>query len=130
PSRSAAPPRARRWLPAAALCLLLVLSACRSAPVTPAASAATPVPATRGIVVAAHPLAVDAGTAVLRRGGSAIDAAVAVQEMLGLVEPQSSGLGGGTMILVYDASSGEVSSYVGREAAPSLATPQLLDDEA
>lgn len=130
PSRSAAPPRARRWLPAAALCLLLVLSACRSAPVTPAASAATPVPTTRGIVVAAHPLAVDAGTAVLRRGGSAIDAAVAVQAMLGLVEPQSSGLGGGAMILVYDASSGEVSSYVGREAAPALATPQLLDDEA
>src|SRR5690606_11636235 len=85
-------------------------------------------PASPGIVVAAHPLAVDAGTAVLRRGGSAIDAAVAVQAMLGLVEPQSSGLGGGAIILAYDAASGEVTSYVGREAAPALATPALLDD--
>lgn len=124
PGRCAVPLHARHWLPAAALCLLLALPACRS---TPAATGA-PVPATRGIVVAAHPLAVDAGTAVLSRGGSAIDAAVAVQAMLGLVEPQSSGLGGGAMILVYDAASGEVSSYVGRETAPSLATPQLLDD--
>jgi gamma-glutamyltranspeptidase/glutathione hydrolase len=79
-------------------------------------------------VVAAHPLAVDAGTAVLRRGGSAMDAAVAVQMMLGLVEPQSSGIGGGAIIMAYDAASGEVTSYVGREAAPALATPRLLDD--
>src|SRR3546814_20759718 len=80
------------------------------------------------VVVAAHPLAVDAGTAVLRRGGSAIDAAVAVQAMLGLVEPQSSGLGGGAFIMAYDADSGEVTSYVGRETAPALAPPALLDD--
>src|SRR3546814_11019583 len=48
--------------------------------------------------------------------------------MLGLVEPQSSGLGGGAFIMAYDADSGEVTSYVGRETAPALATPALLDD--
>src|SRR5690606_38240856 len=98
--RRAASSRAQRWVSSTVLCMLLVLPACRStspAPVVAPASAS----ATSGIVVAAHPLAVDAGTAVLRRGGSAIDAAVAVQAMLGLVEPQSSGLGGGAMILVY-----------------------------
>src|SRR3546814_11564483 len=48
--------------------------------------------------------------------------------MLGLVEPQSSGLGGGAFIMAYDADSGVVTSYVGRETAPALATPALLDD--
>src|SRR3546814_15073239 len=48
--------------------------------------------------------------------------------MLGLVESQSSGLGGGAFIMAYDADSGEVTSYVGRETAPALATPALLDD--
>lgn len=109
--------------------LLLALSACAtSEPAprsTPDANKAT---ATDAVVVAAHPLAVDAGIAVLRRGGSAIDAAVAVQAMLGLVEPQSSGLGGGAIILAYDAATGSVTSYVGRESAPALATPRLLDD--
>src|SRR3546814_17908506 len=95
-----------------------------SAPAPDRASRTT----TEAVVVAAHPLAVDAGTAGLRRGGSAIDAAVAVQAMLGLVEPQSSGLGGGAFIMAYDADSGEVTSYVGRETAPALATPALLDD--
>ncbi|MFC3716488.1 gamma-glutamyltransferase [Luteimonas soli] len=102
--------------------VLVVLSACATGGHVP-----TPAP-DEAVVVAAHPLAVDAGTAVLRRGGSAIDAAVAVQAMLGLVEPQSSGLGGGAFIMVYDADSGEVTSYVGRERAPALATPALLDD--
>ena len=110
--------------------LLLVLGACatgeRAAMPAPAPVVATPV--SEAVVVAAHPLAVDAGTAVLRRGGSAIDAAVAVQAMLGLVEPQSSGLGGGAIIMVYDAATGSVTSYVGRESAPALATPGLLDD--
>src|SRR5690606_23637719 len=111
--RRAASSRAQRWVSSTVLCMLLVLPACRStspAPVVAPASATATATATSGIVVAAHPLAVDAGTAVLRRGGSAIDAAVAVQAMLGLVEPQSSGLGGGAMILVYDAASGEVTS--------------------
>ncbi|HEY9541334.1 MAG TPA: gamma-glutamyltransferase family protein [Luteimonas sp.] len=109
--------------------LLVALTACAtgwqvSTPAPDHAARTT----TDAVVVAAHPLAVDAGTAVLRRGGSAIDAAVAVQAMLGLVEPQSSGLGGGAFIMAYDADSGEVTSYVGRETAPALATPALLDD--
>ncbi|MGY0559068.1 gamma-glutamyltransferase family protein [Lysobacter sp. A421] len=84
---------------------------------------------TAGVVVAAHPLAVDAGTAVLRRGGTAMDAAVAVQMMLGLVEPQSSGIGGGAIIMAYDARSQAVTSYIGREAAPALADGTLFEDE-
>ncbi|WP_414531010.1 gamma-glutamyltransferase, partial [Nodularia chucula] len=55
------------------------------------------------LVAAANPLAAEAGMAVLRRGGSAVDAAVAVQAVLGLVEPQSSGLGGGAFLMAYDA---------------------------
>jgi gamma-glutamyltranspeptidase/glutathione hydrolase len=64
--------------------------------------------------------------AVLRRGGSAVDAAVAIQAVLGLVEPQSSGLGGGAFLMAYDAGSGEVTAYDGRETAPASATPQLF----
>lgn len=82
---------------------------------------------TAGIVVAAHPLAVDAGNVVLQRGGTAMDAAVAVQMMLGLVEPQSSGIGGGAIIMAYDARSRAVSTYLGREAAPADATPALFN---
>ncbi|MGO3127062.1 MAG: gamma-glutamyltransferase family protein [Luteimonas sp.] len=80
-------------------------------------------------MAAAHPLAVDAGLAVLRRGGSAADAAIAVQAMLGLVEPQSSGLGGGAIVMTYDAASGEVAAHIGRETAPATASPAMLRDE-
>ena len=59
--------------------------------------------ATREMVVAAHPLAVDAGLNILERGGTAIDAMVAVQMVLNLVEPQSSGIGGGAFLLYHDA---------------------------
>src|SRR6476661_2029813 len=55
------------------------------------------------MVAAANPLATDAGDAILRRGGTAIDAAIAVQMVLNLVEPQSSGIGGGAFMLVHDA---------------------------
>ncbi len=78
--------------------------------------------APRFAVVAAHPLATRAGCAVLAAGGSAADAAVAVQAVLGLVEPQSSGLGGGAFALHFDAATGVVTSYDGREAAPAAAT--------
>jgi len=64
--------------------------------------------------------------AVLRRGGSAVDAAVAVQAVLGLVEPQSSGLGGGAFLMHYDAATGHVTAYDGRETAPASATPELF----
>ena len=81
-----------------------------------------------GGVAAANPLAVEAGLEVLRAGGTAADAAVAVQAMLGLVEPQSSGVGGGGFLLYYDAASHKVSAYDGRETAPKAATPAFFLD--
>ena len=82
------------------------------------------------IVVAANPLAAQAGLHVLQQGGSAADAAVAVQVVLGLVEPQSSGLGGGAFISYYDGRTHKISAYNGRETAPAGATDRLfLDDQ-
>ena len=78
------------------------------------------------MVAAANPLAVEAGLKVLHAGGSAVDAAVAVQATLGLVEPQSSGLGGGAFMLYYDGRTHRVSAYNGRETAPSGATADML----
>ncbi|GAA0646335.1 gamma-glutamyltransferase [Brevundimonas lenta] len=84
-------------------------------------------PQARGpFVAAANPYAVEAGMRVLLEGGSAVDAAVAVQAVLGLVEPQSSGLGGGAFMMLYDASTGDVTSFDGRETAPAAATPELF----
>lgn len=90
------------------------------------AAASTPAYTPRGMVAAANPLAVEAGLRVLRDGGTAVDAAVAVQAVLGLVEPQSSGLGGGAFLVFYDARTGKVTAYDGRETAPQAATPQLF----
>jgi gamma-glutamyltranspeptidase/glutathione hydrolase len=78
------------------------------------------------MVVTANPLASQAGCAVLKKGGSAVDAAVAVQAVLGLVEPQSSGLGGGAFMLHYNAKTKTVQSYDGREQAPAAATSDYL----
>ena len=80
-------------------------------------------------VAAANPLAVEAGLEVLAAGGTAADAAVAVQAMLGLVEPQSSGIGGGAFLLYYDAAAKRITAYDGREAAPVAATASLFFDE-
>lgn len=122
----------------AAPLLSLVLAACQTAAPAPTASApadaAAPVaaaaPRARGpFVAAANPLAVEAGMAVLRRGGSAADAAVAIQAVLGLVEPQSSGLGGGAFLMHYDAETGAITAYDGRETAPSAATPELFYED-
>jgi len=85
-----------------------------------------PVHATRQMVVAANPLAAQAGLDVLNAGGTAADAMVAVQTVLGLVEPQSSGLGGGAFLTWYDAKSGTVTTFDGRETAPTAATPELF----
>ncbi|MEM7471561.1 MAG: gamma-glutamyltransferase [Pseudomonadota bacterium] len=93
-----------------------------------AKSAGTPVEAKDWMVAAANPLAVQAGAKVLRAGGSAADAMVAVQAVLGLVEPQSSGLGGGAFLVWYDAGTGEVTTLDGRETAPLAATPRLFQD--
>ncbi len=78
------------------------------------------------MVVTANPLATQAGCNVLAAGGTAVDAAVAVQAVLGLVEPQSSGLGGGAFMLHYNASTKQVQSYDGRETAPAAATEDYL----
>jgi gamma-glutamyltranspeptidase/glutathione hydrolase len=77
-------------------------------------------------VIAANPLAADAGVAVLKRGGSAADAAVAVQAMLSLVEPQSSGVGGGAFMTYFDGRTRKIVVYDGRETAPAQATAGMF----
>jgi len=79
-------------------------------------------------VAAANPLAVDAGYRILKAGGSAVDAAIAVQLVLGLTEPQSSGLGGGAFLLAHDARTNKLTAYDGRETAPAAATPERFLD--
>ena len=79
------------------------------------------VTASRFMVVAANPHAVDAGLEMLRAGGSAVDAAIAVQLVLGLVEPQSSGIGGGLFLLHWDEKARAIASFDGRETAPMAA---------
>ncbi len=88
-----------------------------------------PVQSENWMVAAANPLAVEAGAKILRAGGSAADAMVAVQVVLGLVEPQSSGLGGGAFLVWYDAATGQLTTLDGRETAPLDATPILFQDE-
>lgn len=78
-------------------------------------------------VAAANPLATDAGYQIINAGGSAIDAAIAVQMVLTLVEPQSSGIGGGAFLLMYDK--GQKFAYNGRERAPAGATEDMFFDE-
>ena len=82
-----------------------------------------PVTAKHWMVAAANPLAVEAGSRILKQGGNAVDAAIAVQLVLGLVEPQSSGLGGGAFMLLHDAKANKLVAYDGRETAPAAATP-------
>jgi gamma-glutamyltranspeptidase / glutathione hydrolase len=84
------------------------------------------VPGTKFMVASANPLASAAGKAMLKQGGSAVDAAIAVELVLSLVEPQSSGVGGGGFAMVYDAASGKIRSYDGREAAPASASANLF----
>jgi gamma-glutamyltranspeptidase/glutathione hydrolase len=124
--------RAARRLPfflwrAGAIACLLTSTAVSGASAQPApepASGFNPkqaVHAQRFLLAAAHPLAVQAGYDVLARGGTAIDAAVAVQMVLNLVEPQSSGIGGGAFILHYSAAEAKLSAFDGRETAPAAA---------
>jgi gamma-glutamyltranspeptidase/glutathione hydrolase len=94
-----------------------------------AKAAGKPVIAQNWMVAAANPYAVEVGADVLAKGGTAADALVAVQAMLGLVEPQSSGLGGGAFLVWYDAASGAVTTLDGRETAPLDVTPQLFQNE-
>ena len=95
-----------------------------------AKAAGLPVAASDWMVAVANPLAAEAGARVLRAGGTAADAMVAVQAVLGLVEPQSSGLGGGAFLVWYDAGTGAVTTLDGRETAPLAATPRLFLNDA
>ena len=78
------------------------------------------------MVSAANPLAAQAGLDILRAGGNAMDAAIVIQMVLGLVEPQSSGIGGGAFILHYAGETGVIRAYDGRETAPAAATADMF----
>ena len=88
-----------------------------------------PAEAQEWMVAAANPLAVAAGARILEKGGSAVDAMIAVQAVLGLVEPQSSGLGGGAFMVYWDAAEQSLITLDGRETAPLRATPTLFQDD-
>ena len=126
------------------LSALALLSACTTQPPAPAlrysvpdqagqpeaASGNTAKPGwafQRQAVAAANPLATDAGHQVLRAGGSALDAAIAVQMVLGLVEPQSSGIGGGAFLLYFDGQ--KITAHDGRETAPAGARDDMFMDQ-
>jgi gamma-glutamyltranspeptidase/glutathione hydrolase len=118
-----------RWA-AIAICrraclAVLVLAGCVLAAAAGPARA-EPAKAARQMVAAANPLAAEAGREILRAGGSAIDAAIATALVLNLVEPQSSGIGGGAFLLHYDGQTSDVAAYDGRETAPAAATPELF----
>ncbi|MGY5450276.1 gamma-glutamyltransferase [Agarivorans sp. MS3-6] len=81
------------------------------------------------MVSAANPLAVEAGYEVLKAGGSAVDSMIAVQTVLGLVEPQSSGIGGGAFVVYYDATKKELTSFDARETAPANTNGTLFLDD-
>ena len=108
-----------------ALSLLLTLMA-----VPLAQAQTTETVAKHHMVAAANPHAAQAGLDMLRAGGSAVDAAIATQMVLGLVEPESSGIGGGAFMLVYDGKTHKTTSFDGREMAPGSATPGMFLDAA
>jgi gamma-glutamyltranspeptidase / glutathione hydrolase len=93
------------------------------------ALAGEPVKAEAFMVSAANPYAVSAGYDILKAGGNSIDALVAVQLVLTLVEPQSSGIGGGSFLLYWDQDTQKLHSFDGRETAPLQATEDLFLDE-
>ncbi|ROM97285.1 gamma-glutamyltransferase [Pseudomonas brassicacearum] len=120
------------------LATALTLAACNTPPASPSISALPVAPeiasgyrtdlhtqyAAKHMAAAANPLAAAAGREMLRQGGSAIDAAIAMQAVLTLVEPQSSGIGGGALIVLWDGKA--VRTYDGRETAPAGATEKLF----
>lgn len=131
-------PNLHRLSAVSLLAVALTLVACKT---PPASTTAPPLPtapeiasgyrtdlqtrhADRHMAAAANPLAAEAGREMLRRGGSAIDAAIAMQAVLTLVEPQSSGIGGGAFIVLWDGKA--VRTYDGRETAPAGATEKLF----
>jgi gamma-glutamyltranspeptidase/glutathione hydrolase len=123
-----------RLLPSASLAFLLLLgvpAALLALEQPEAATGIAPKPlvkAQKYMVVAANPLAAEAGLSILRAGGSAVDTAIATQMVLNLVEPQSSGIGGGAFILTWDAKAKTLESIDGRETAPGAVTSGLFLD--
>lgn len=117
---------AQRLILALFLVLGLIPAVAGATPEPEAASGFEPKPVAVGarfMAVTAHPLATRAAADVLARGGSAVDAAIAAQLVLNLVEPQSSGMGGGGFLLHYERASGRILAYDGRETAPAGARP-------
>lgn len=110
---------------------LLTTAFCLSLGVSPAWAADLPQAQTteREMVVTANPLATEAGAKILKNGGTAADAMIAVQTMLSLVEPQSSGLGGGAFIVYYDAETGTTTTIDARETAPAAVDGTLFLNE-
>lgn len=107
-------------MPRRSVLLLLLLL------LTPPSAAQPAAEARRHMVAAPHPMAAEAGLAMLRAGGHAVDAAIAAQAMLTLVEPHASGLGGGALLLHWDAAARDLSAWDGRETAPAATTPALF----
>jgi gamma-glutamyltranspeptidase/glutathione hydrolase len=94
----------------------------------PASAQVTETVAKHHMIAAANPHAAEAGLEMMRAGGTAVDAAIATQMVLGLVEPESSGIGGGAFMLVYDPRTKHTTSFDGREMAPASATPTMFLD--
>jgi gamma-glutamyltranspeptidase/glutathione hydrolase len=110
----------RRYLMLVLVCVLALVLATLPASATPQEPEKHPVAiGTGGAVATVDPLATDAGLAILRSGGNAVDAAVAAAAVLGVTEPYSSGIGGGGFMVIYLADSGEVVTIDGREEGPS-----------
>jgi len=111
-----------------------ITSSSTTLPSTTSAPSSTSTAPTRTVtneaVASANSHATEAGKAVLEAGGSAVDAAIAVQTVLGLTEPQSSGIGGGAFMLHYDAETKQITVYDGREEAPAAASPEMFLDDS
>src|SRR5262245_26866993 len=114
----------RTWKRLLAPLVALALAACAATAPEQHADA----PRGEAMAAAANPHAVEAALEMLRAGGGAVDAAIAAELVLGLVEPQSSGLGGGGFLLFYDGPSETITGYDGREWAPAGAAPTMFLD--
>lgn len=117
-----------RFLPTFVAPFALALGACATIPAPQIAAASAPAAVTAGAVSSADPRATAAGEAILVQGGSAVDASIAVMLALTVVEPQSSGIGGGGFMLRADGATGALTTVDGRETAPAAATPTRFLD--